>query len=130
GAASIGVGIGAYREEFEAMEGAAAQGVNRGEMLDESLEMVARLFKEERVTMKGTYFDLQGVQSYPKPVQDPFPFYIGGNNPSGRRRVAKYGTGWLPAVLTPGEIKAGVEDIARLCEAEGRDIKEDRKSVV
>ena len=120
----IGVGIGAYREEFEAMEGAAAQGVNRGEMLDESLEMVARLFKEERVTMKGKYFDLQGVQSYPKPVQDPFPFYIGGNNPNGRRRVAKYGTGWLPAVLTPGEIKAGVEDIARLCEAEGRDIKD------
>ena len=104
GRVKIGIGLGAYREEFEAEFGKAAAHMVRGKMLDESLEIMTRLFKEEYVTYNGEYFDVQELQTYPKPVQMPFPFYIGGNSDNSFRRVAKFGTGWLPAILTVDEI--------------------------
>ena len=116
----LGVGLGAYREEFEAEFGAGAHGMVRGEMLDESMEIMHRLFTEDNVTYTGKYFDIQNAQSFPHPVQKPFAFYFGGNSANGYRRVAKWGTGWLPALLTPAEIKAGVAAIAEECAAVGR----------
>lgn len=117
----VGVGIGAYREEFVTMFGDEAANMHRGNMLDESLTILDKIFKEDTVSYKGKYFDVKDVQSYPKPVHTPFPFYIGGNSVKGRERVAKFGTGWLPAVLTPEEVKEGVADIQQHCEQIGRD---------
>lgn len=107
----IGAGLGAYRQEFEALFGEKASKMNRGEMLDESLEIIKELFNEDIVTYKGKYFNIFEAQSFPKPIQKPFPFYIGGNSPKGRERVVKFGTGWLPSSLTPEEIKVGIDDI-------------------
>lgn len=120
----LGVGLGAYREEFEAEFGAQAEGMIRGEMLDESMEIMSKLFTEENVSYKGKYFDIQNAQCYPHPVQKPFAFYFGGNTTKGYRRVAKWGTGWLPALLTPAEVKAGVDAISQELEAVGRSISE------
>ena len=119
----IGVGIGAYREEFEAMTGEKSKQVNRGNYLDECLEILHKIFNEDVVNHRGTYFDIQSLQSYPKPIQKPFPFYIGGNSPQGRERTARFGTGWLPAALTPQEIKKAVDEIQGYCEKYGRDYK-------
>lgn len=117
----IGVGIGAYREEFEAMQGEKAKGIKRGEYLDECLTVLHRIFNEDVVTHKGTYFDIQSLQSYPKPLQKPFPFYIGGNSPQGWERTARFATGWLPAVLTPGEIRKACDAIRSYCDQSHRD---------
>ena len=117
----LGVGLGAYREEFEAEFGPKAEGMIRGDMLDESIAIMDRLFKEDRVTADGKYFSVSGLQSYPHPVQNPFPFYFGGNSAKAYDRVAKYGTGWLPALLTPDEIKTGVAALKESCAAHGRD---------
>lgn len=116
----LGVGLGAYREEFEAQYGSKAKDMVRGKMFDESIEMIHRLFTEDNVTAKGEYFELQNVQCYPKPIQKPFAFYFGGNSTNGYARVAKWGTGWLPALLTPEEVKAGCDAIRECCEKEGR----------
>lgn len=119
----VGVGLGAYREEFVSMLGDEAANIHRGNMLDESLTILDKIFKEDTVSYKGKYFDVKEVQSYPRPVNSPFPFYIGGNSVKGRERTAKFGTGWLPAVLTPEEIKAGIADIEQHCEQIGRDYR-------
>lgn len=119
-----GVGLGAYREEFVSMFGDQAREMHRGTMLDESLEILNKIFNEDIVSHKGKYFDVEKVQSHPKPIQNPFPFYIGGNSPKGRERTAKYGTGWLPAILTPEEIKKGVEDIKGHFDTIGREYKD------
>ncbi|MEH7251179.1 LLM class flavin-dependent oxidoreductase [Neobacillus niacini] len=110
-----GVGLGAYREEFVAMFGSKAKEMHRGNMIDESLYILDQLFKEEVFSYEGKYFDVKDVQTYPRPVQNPFPIYIGGNAEAGKLRTAKYGQGWLPAVLTPEEVKKGVEDIGEFC---------------
>lgn len=119
-----GVGLGAYREEFVSMFGDKAKEMHRGNMIDESLLILDKIFKEDVVSYKGKYFDVKEVQSFPRPVQNPFPFFIGGNAPVGRLRTAKYGQGWLPAVLTPEEIKAGVEEISEYCNQFGRNPEE------
>ncbi|HKM39366.1 MAG TPA: LLM class flavin-dependent oxidoreductase [bacterium] len=119
----VGVGIGAYREEFEAMMGRKATAINRGQMLDESLNVLSSIFEGESVSHRGQYFDINEVQSYPKPIQNPFPFYIGGNSPKGWERTARFGQGWIPAVLTPDEIRLGVAKIHQYCAKQGRDPK-------
>ena len=120
GRVRLGVGLGAYREEFEAEFGDAAKEIVRGKMLDESIEALNMLFTQDNVTFKGKYYDLQNVQSFPHPVSKPFHFYFGGNSENGLRRTVKYGTGWLPALLTPDEIKTGVDKLKAMCEEVGR----------
>jgi probable F420-dependent oxidoreductase len=121
GRVQLGVGIGAYREEFTAMYGAKAAKMNRGEMLDESLQALRLLFTETSASFEGKYYQFNGVESYPKPVQSPLPLYIGGNSPEGRRRLAEFGQGWLPAILSPDEIRTGLADIEARCEAVNKD---------
>lgn len=120
----LGVGLGAYREEFEAEFGGQAKGMIRGDMLNESLEIMHKLFTEENVSFTGNYYDIQNAQSFPHPVQAPFAFYFGGNSTKSYSRVAKWGTGWLPALLTPTEIKDGVSALTSELETVGRSIKD------
>ncbi|NLN70348.1 MAG: LLM class flavin-dependent oxidoreductase, partial [Chloroflexi bacterium] len=118
----LGVGLGAYREEFEAEFGKTSSSMHRGEIFDESLIIIKRLFKEDIVSYSGKYFDIQNAQSFPKPLQDPFPFYFGGNSNKSYERVVRDGTGWLPALLTPDEVREGYDRINELCEHYGRNI--------
>lgn len=120
----LGVGLGAYREEFEAEFGAHAKDMVRGKMLDESMEAMFELFTKDNVTFHGNYFDIVNAQSYPHPVQNPFAFYFGGNSANSYRRVAQWGTGWLPALLTPDEVAAGVQQLGEACAKVGRDVKD------
>lgn len=120
----LGVGLGAYREEFEAEFGDAAKGMIRGEMLNESLTIMDKLFKEDTVSYKGKYFDVHNVQCFPKPIQKPFAFYFGGNSTNSYDRVAKWGTGWLPALLTAEEVKSGCTALKETCDKFGRNFAE------
>jgi len=117
----LGVGVGAYREEFEALF-PDRKGANRGEMVTEGVQALRVLFSERRATFAGRYYRFEDVEMYPKPLQPALPIYIGGNAPETHRRVAAYGDGWLPAVLTPEEIRRGLERIQGHASAIGRDV--------
>lgn len=119
----VGVGIGAYREEFEALFGRQAAGKQRGAMLDEALELLHRLFTEEEVSYCGEYYDVVGLRSTPQPISRPFPFYIGGNSLQGMRRAAKYGQGWLPSGFTVAELGEKVAALKALMEEQGRSME-------
>lgn len=116
----VGVGLGAYREEFEAEFGKQSKEMVRGKLFDESIAMIHRIFTEEEVSASGEYFDIQAVQSFPKPVQSPFPFYFGGNSDKGLSRTVRYGCGWLPFDLTIDEIASGVFRLREKCSEAGR----------
>lgn len=116
----VGVGLGAYREEFEAEFGAASANMVRGQLFDESIAMIHRIFTEEKVSATGEYFDIRNIQSFPKPVQEFFPFYFGGNSDKGLSRTVKYGRGWLPFDLTVDEIAASVAKLKEKCAEAGR----------
>jgi probable F420-dependent oxidoreductase len=110
GRAMLGVGLGAYREEYRAMW-PRRDAPARGALLDERLAALRVLFDEPRASFTGTYVDFAGIELAPRPVQQPFPLLVGGNDDRVLRRVARWGTGWYPACLTPEEMS---EKLARL----------------
>jgi probable F420-dependent oxidoreductase len=116
----LGVGAGAYREEYEALS-PDAKAARRGTIVDEGMQALRLLFTERRATFKGRYVRFEEVESFPKPVQTPLPMYAGGNHPEVRRRAGQWAEGWMPAVLSPEEIARGVDDIKRHAERAGRD---------
>lgn len=92
----MAVGLGAYREEFEAWAGSRFQNPRRGDMMDEGLEAMQRLFRDARASFQGKYYSYQDVEMFPKSIAQPFPLYIGGHNTEAMERAVKYGQGWLP----------------------------------
>jgi len=115
----LGVGTGAYREEYEALH-PGAKGARRGEIVEEGMQALRLLFTERRATFEGRHVRFEEVECFPKPRQTPLPMYAGGNHPEVRRRAGERGEGWMPAVLTPEEIARGIEDVRRAAAAAGR----------
>jgi len=116
----LGVGTGAYREEYEALF-PEAKDVHRGTIVDEGMKALRLLFTERKATFRGRYVKFEDVECFPKPAQSPMPIYAGGNHPEVRRRAGEYAQGWMPAVLSPEEIKKGVEEIHGYAQKAGRD---------
>jgi len=115
----MGIGVGWMEEEF------AALGVpfkDRGKMTDEQLEIIARLWTEERISYHGKYYDFDDLAFYPKPVPRT-PIWVGGEGAAAQRRSARYGDAWFPyyVSITPRELRAGYDNTLRLAEQYGRD---------
>lgn len=105
----LGIGVGAYREEFDAMFGGVD--THRGRYADEFLESLQVLFSERRASYSGEFVRFENIESYPKPVQNPLPILSGGNSSASRKRAGTTANGWLPACLTPNEYAHGMEEI-------------------
>jgi probable F420-dependent oxidoreductase len=117
----LGVGVGAYREEFEAL--APGSNAHRGAMVAESIEAFRVLFAEREASFEGKYYQFKDVEMYPKPVRNPIPLYVGGNNPKAMERAVAFANGWMPAALTPVEVRARVAVLKELADAAGRDYR-------
>jgi alkanesulfonate monooxygenase SsuD/methylene tetrahydromethanopterin reductase-like flavin-dependent oxidoreductase (luciferase family) len=91
-------------------------------MLEEGVQALRLLFSERRASYRGRYLAFEDVELYPKPLQSPLPIYIGGNSPEHHRRIARYADGWLPAALTPDEVRTGLAGIRAAADDVGRDV--------
>lgn len=119
GRLELGVGVGAYREEFEALQ--PDDQSHRGRIVEEGVRALRILFSEDRASFEGEFYRFRDVELFPKPLQEKLPIYFGGNNIAQLRRTAKLGDGWLPAGLPLTRIAADIILLRELCEAEGRD---------
>ncbi|MFQ5710553.1 MAG: LLM class flavin-dependent oxidoreductase [Candidatus Geothermarchaeales archaeon] len=117
----LGIGLGAYREEFEAVHPELPLRA-RPVLLEEGLRALRLLLDEPVVSFKGRYVSFSGVEMFPKPVQRPLPIYIGGNAVEGIRRTAEYGDGWMPAMLTVAEIADCLEKMREFGRRAGRSV--------
>ncbi len=90
----LAAGLGYRAEEFQAM---GVEMRNRVGRFTEGLEIVKRLWTEERVSHEGRYFSLDGVPGV-QPKQDPRPpIWLGGDVEPAVRRAARLGDAWLAA---------------------------------
>ncbi len=89
----FGAGIG-YRElEFNAFGTTLKQA---GKRFEECLTAVKRLWSEDFVSMKASYFELDGANCTGRPVQKPMPpIWIGANANVGIRRAARMADAWF-----------------------------------
>ena len=97
----------------------------RGRRTDESLEIIARLWREDSVDFEGRHYRLKGASISPKPVQPDLPMWIGGSSDAAIRRTAKYGTGWQGGGETMEDAIRVVAAIKKALPEAGRTIDED-----
>jgi probable F420-dependent oxidoreductase len=97
GRLEIGVGIGAYREEFTALQPETR--TKRGAIVDEGVQALRLLFTKRIASFAGQYFQFHDVELFPKPLQTHLPLYISGNHPNNLHRTVLWADGWLPAGL-------------------------------
>ena len=124
GRAILGVGKGANRQEFVEMRPRSAK-AHRGDMLDEFLEVFTLLASQNGVSYSGKYYEYEGVSSFPKPVQEPFPIYLAGRSDNTLRRLARWCSGWvMPISSSPDDVIRRKEELEPLAEKEGRDLSQ------
>ncbi len=119
GRLEIGVGVGAYREEFEALWPDAD--VHRGDMVEEGVRALQLLFSERVSSFDGKYYRFRDVEFFPKPKQERLPIYFGGNSANHLRRVVETADGWIPAALEADRLRGHVAQLKELAAKAGRD---------
>lgn len=120
GRVTIGVAVGGYRDEFEAVL-PEMKDRSRAELIHEGIRALRVLFEEKRSTFRGRHFHFEDVESFPKPVQSPLPIYSGGNVDGSLRRAAELCQGWLPAKIGPDRIREKRAVLDGYARAAGRD---------
>jgi len=116
----LGVGVGAYREEFAAARPELV-GKDRGAMLEEGLELLNRLFTENGVTHRGQHYHVEGMDMLPKPSQRPFPILVGGHQERSLARAIRFGQGWIPGWRPFPELKEWIATLRERAAEAGRD---------
>jgi alkanesulfonate monooxygenase SsuD/methylene tetrahydromethanopterin reductase-like flavin-dependent oxidoreductase (luciferase family) len=110
GRLTLGTGVGYIRGEFSAL--GVTDYDERGAITDEHLEILRLLWETTGpVSYGGRWTTFDNVFAEPKPLQSPFPLWVGGNVKTARRRAAKYGSGWHPLFPTPEQYAVGRTEI-------------------
>jgi probable F420-dependent oxidoreductase len=117
----MGVGLGAYREEFLAWGGSRVAKARRGDMMDEGLEALKLLFTEPRCSYEGRYYTFKDLEMFPKSQAQPFPLYVGGHNMEAVERAARHGQGWLPGWRPVKELAERIAGLKARARELGRD---------
>ncbi|MCH8894510.1 MAG: TIGR03619 family F420-dependent LLM class oxidoreductase, partial [Chloroflexi bacterium] len=94
-----GVGVGWLEKEFQVL---GLDYHQRGAMTDEFLEIMQALWSQPNPEYHGKYYNIDGIQFEPKPVQQPgIPIWVGGHTKAALRRTARYGSCWHTTRQTP-----------------------------
>ncbi|MBI2156198.1 MAG: TIGR03619 family F420-dependent LLM class oxidoreductase [Candidatus Rokubacteria bacterium] len=115
----LGIASGWYAREFDAVGVPFKQ---RGRLFERNLEILTRLWTEDRVSLQADEFNLREAVMRPRPIQRPRPpILIGGYVDAVLKRVATRGDGWLTYFYTPESYRTAWEKIVGFARAAGRD---------
>jgi alkanesulfonate monooxygenase SsuD/methylene tetrahydromethanopterin reductase-like flavin-dependent oxidoreductase (luciferase family) len=107
----IGVGMGYTHDEFNAF---CMDRSERAPRFVEGIELLRRLFTEDKVTFNGKFTQTKELTLTPKPVQQPHPpLWIGARGPKAIRRAAEFGAN-LMTTLGPDPAPLYLETLAKL----------------
>jgi probable F420-dependent oxidoreductase len=94
----------------------------RGEVIDEALPLLRRLWAGETVSHEGAVGSFRDVRLSPLPVQQPLEVWLGGTVPAALERCGRLSDGWLPSLCTPEEAAGGRKVIEEAAAKAGRSI--------
>lgn len=115
GRVDLGVGVGWQKAEYEAAGLSFSQ---RGRLLDETLDVCARFWTEPVVEISN-----EPIHQMPKPLQPGgVPIWVSGRstNRAVIRRVARFGSGWIPWGDDADDPGPGIERLRAALEDAGR----------
>ncbi len=102
----------------------------RGARMREGVEVMRKLWAGPDVTHDGRFCKFENVSIEPRPVGGPLDVWIGGNSDLALKRVARYGDGWMPSFITPGEFGEGMKKLAGFTVDTGRKVDADEAGVL
>ena len=122
GRLDLGLGAGWMREEFDAFGYRFGTPGERFEALEESLDVVRRLFGGDPVTYDGPSVTLRDAVVAPTPARAPAVWVGGKGGPRLLRLAARLADGWnMVWRVAPEAYAAKVPDVHAACDAAGRD---------
>ncbi len=103
----------------------------RAARMEEGVQILRRLWSEDKVTFRGRFYQLEGATIAPKPAQRPVPIWI-ANNPQvfgvaeqvhsrAADRVARLADGWMTTLVTPQGFRESWERVRTALRAQERD---------
>ena len=123
GRLTLGVGVGGeFPPEFEAV-GVPVE--ERGPRTDEGIEILRRLWNEEKVVHEGRHFRFGPVTLAPRPLQPGGPrIVVGGRKGPTFRRAGQLGDGYISHMCSPEQYAANLDTIRGHARAAGRELGE------
>lgn len=119
GRLALGFGAGWMEEEYRAYGYRFPPGRERLEQLEEAVEILRRLWRDERATFRGVHYRVEGAPQLPKPRH--LPLLLGGASDRLLRLAARHADGWNCPNPAWRELAAKRDRLQRFCESVGRD---------
>jgi F420-dependent oxidoreductase-like protein len=125
GRLDFGLGAGWKEVEYRAYGYQFPDAPTRVTQMIETLEICARMWKDERATYHGKHYRVDDALCSPKPVQKPLPIWIGGSKPRVMRAAARFGHAFNVTVSAsaPAELPDRLRELDDACRAVKRDPK-------
>jgi len=118
GRLTVGLGIGWSKDEYDA---AGALWSHRGERMDEFIQCLDAVWKQNEVSFKGAFYYVPSSRVEPKPVQKPRPpLLIGGYTEASFRRAGRLGDGYTGGNMAPEKMAHIVRCVREHAERAGR----------
>lgn len=123
----LGIGAGWNEEEYRAYGYDFPSARVRVEQLDEALLIIRAMWREERATFKGRYYQVKEAGCEPKPFLLP-PVMVGAFRPKMMRLTAKYADWWNVSSTGIEAYRRMLQEFERACWQVGRDPTKVRRS--
>lgn len=98
----LGIGVGELPEEYQAV---GMDFTNRGKRMDESIDAMRTLWRDDVATFNGQFVQFDRVECRPWPIRRAIPLIIGGASRAAIRRAATRGDGYFPFVFPDQDVK-------------------------
>jgi alkanesulfonate monooxygenase SsuD/methylene tetrahydromethanopterin reductase-like flavin-dependent oxidoreductase (luciferase family) len=118
----LGLGLGGFPHEFGAV-GRPTAIADRAELARENIEICRALWRGDKLSHRGKYFEFNEVELRPRP-RAAIPIWIGGSTPAACRRAVTLGEGWMPARINFPTFIKRQEYLRGLCQEVGRPLVE------
>jgi probable F420-dependent oxidoreductase len=118
----LGLGAGWMEEEYRAYGYAFPPPRTRLDQLEETLQIVRRMLRDERATFEGAHYRVSDAPQLPKPGK--LPLLLGGASERLLRLVARHADAWNCPNPAWRELPAKRARLRELCAAAGRDPSE------
>ncbi|MCW2546012.1 MAG: class F420-dependent oxidoreductase [Mycobacterium sp.] len=122
GRLDLGIGVGWQREEYEAA-GLSFDG--RGPLLDDCLDVLQGAWRDVPTSHSSEFLTFDRIYCVPKPLQEGgVPIWVSGTiNNRTLRRIARFGSAWIPWGDDIRDPSVGLARIAEVMAEAGRDME-------
>ena len=122
GRVEMGLGAGWLKQEFEDLGLAFGSLRERMDRLEEGLQVVRSLFRDEQTNFEGRYYSLRDAVCAPRPLQPRLRLWVGGAGPTRTPRLAAlYADGFNTPFVSPAICRERNAAVDAECERIGRD---------